>query len=326
LRFLFGDYVLDTARRELSRGGQQVALEPQVFDLLVYLLKSRERVVSKDDLLASVWGGRIVSDATLDSRITAARRVVGDSGAAQTLIRTFPRRGVRFVGEVREEAKSAALAPEMVAEQGRPVTWCAASPRPRLSIVVLPFSNFSADRDQDYFADGITDDLTTDLSRIADSFVIARRTAFTYKGKAVDVRQIGRELGVRYALEGSIRRSGRHVRANTQLIDTDTGAHLWAERFDHDACDLLALQDEITSRIAFALNLELVAAEVTRPTDYPDALDCILRGRAALSKPLSRDTTPRQSASLSTRWRSIRKPSTHRAGWRTASPAASIFR
>jgi TolB-like protein/Flp pilus assembly protein TadD len=290
LRFLFGDYVLDTARRELSRGGQQVALEPQVFDLLVYLLKSRERVVSKDDLLASVWGGRIVSDATLDSRITAARRVVGDSGAAQTLIRTFPRRGVRFVGEVREEAKSAALAPEMVAEQGRPVTWCAASPRPRLSIVVLPFSNFSADRDQDYFADGITDDLTTDLSRIADSFVIARRTAFTYKGKAVDVRQIGRELGVRYALEGSIRRSGRHVRANTQLIDTDTGAHLWAERFDHDACDLLALQDEITSRIAFALNLELVAAEVTRPTDYPDALDCILRGRAALSKPLSRDT------------------------------------
>jgi DNA-binding winged helix-turn-helix (wHTH) protein len=119
LRFLFGDYVLDSARRELSRGGQQLALEPQVFDLLVYLLKSRERVVSKDDLLASVWGGRIVSDATLDSRITAARRVVGDSGAAQTLIRTFPRRGVRFVGEVREEAKPAALAPEMVAEPGR---------------------------------------------------------------------------------------------------------------------------------------------------------------------------------------------------------------
>ena len=120
MRFLFGDHVLDTARRELTRGGEQIAAEPQVFDLLVYLLQNRERVVSKDDLLASVWGGRIVSDATLDSRITAARRAVGDSGAAQTLIRTFARKGVRFVGEVREEAQSAALAPELTAELGRP--------------------------------------------------------------------------------------------------------------------------------------------------------------------------------------------------------------
>src|ERR1700736_5876272 len=112
MRFLFGDHVLDTARRELSLGGEQIELEPQVFDLLVHLLQNRQRVVSKDDLLALVWAGRIVSDATLDSRIAAARRAVGDSGAAQTLIRTFARKGVRFVGEVREEAKLALLAPE----------------------------------------------------------------------------------------------------------------------------------------------------------------------------------------------------------------------
>src|SRR6202011_1079106 len=114
-------------------------------------------------------------------------------------------------------------------------------------------------------------------------------TALIYKGKAADAKQIGCELGVRYVLEGSVRRSGQQVRTNTQLIDTDTGAHLWAERFDHDARDLFALQDEITSRIAFALNLELIGAEATRPTDHPDALDCIFQGRAALSKPLSRD-------------------------------------
>ena len=194
MRFLFGDHVLDTALRELSRGGEQVELEPQVFDLLVYLLQNRERVVSKDDLLASVWGGRIVSDATLDSRIAAARRAVGDTGAAQILIRTFPRKGVRFVGEVQEAGKPAALASEMAAEPGTAARPGAGVPPPPLSIIVLPFTNLSNDPDQEYFADGITDDLTTDLSRIAASLVIARSTAFGYKGKSVDVRRIGRTL------------------------------------------------------------------------------------------------------------------------------------
>src|ERR1700730_14283308 len=139
---MFGDHLLDTARRELSRGGEQIAVEPQVLDLLVYLLRNRERVVSKDDLLVSVWGGRIVSDATLDSRIAAARRVVGDSGAAQTLIRTFARKGVRFVGEVREESKPAAVAPEMAMEPRRPELALPNKP----SIAVLPFANLSATR------------------------------------------------------------------------------------------------------------------------------------------------------------------------------------
>jgi adenylate cyclase len=160
---------------------------------------------------------------------------------------------------------------------------------PRLSIVVLPFENLSKDPDQEYFADGITDDLTTDLSRIQGSLVIARNTAFSFKGKPVDAKQIGRDLGVRYVLEGSVQRSGKQVRINTQLIDTETGAHLWAERFDRDIGDLFALQNEITARIANALRLQLYIAESRRPTDNPDAMDYIMRGRAAMNNPISRE-------------------------------------
>jgi adenylate cyclase len=159
---------------------------------------------------------------------------------------------------------------------------------PRLSIVVLPFTNLSDDREQQYFADGITEDLTTDLSRIADSFVISRNTAFTYRNKPVDTKQIGRELGVRYVLEGSVRRSGDQIRINAQLIDAETDTHLWAERFDRGTGDLFALQNEITSRIAVTLNMELLGAEAARPTGHPDALDYILRGRAAGLNTISR--------------------------------------
>jgi len=158
---------------------------------------------------------------------------------------------------------------------------------PRLSIVVLPFANLGNDPEQQYFADGITEDLTTDLSRLAHMLVISRNTAFTYQGKRVETKQIGRELSVRYVLEGSVRRSGNQIRVNAQLIDAETDAHLWAERFDRDMGDLFALQDEITHRIAVALNLELIVAEATRPTENPDALDYILRGRAARLKPHS---------------------------------------
>jgi adenylate cyclase len=151
---------------------------------------------------------------------------------------------------------------------------------PRLSIVVLPFANLSNDPEQGYFADGITEDLTTDLSRLENMFVISRNTAFTYRNKRIDTKQIGRELGVRYVLEGSIRRSGSQLRISAQLIDAATGAHLWAERFDRDTGDLFVLQNEITSRLANALGVELIAAEAARPTEHPDALDYILHGRA----------------------------------------------
>jgi len=160
---------------------------------------------------------------------------------------------------------------------------------PRLSIAVLPFSNISDDKQQEYFVDGITEDLTTDLSRIEGMLVIARNTAFTFKGKAIDAKQIGRELNVRYVLEGSVQRSSKEVRINAQLVDTATGEHLWAERFDRDAGDLFALQNEITARIARALQSQLAIAEAARPNAKPDALDYILRGRAALAQPISRD-------------------------------------
>ena len=161
---------------------------------------------------------------------------------------------------------------------------------PRLSIVVLPFANLSNDPEQQYFADGITEDLTTDLSRIVGMFVISRNTAFTYRNNRIDTKQIGRELGVRYVLEGSVRRSGNRVRVSAQLIDAEIDAHLWAERFDCDTEDLFALQDEIVSRLANALGIELIAAEAARPTKNPDALDYILRGRAVGFRQHSRDS------------------------------------
>jgi TolB-like protein/class 3 adenylate cyclase len=168
---------------------------------------------------------------------------------------------------------------------GAPVAASAQLVAPRMSIVVLPFANLSNDPDQQYFADGITEDVTTALSRITHMFVISRTTAFTYRNKPHDAKQIGRELGVRYVLEGSVRRSGARVRVNAQLIDAETDGHIWAEQFDHGVVDLFGLQNEITGRIAVALDLELSDREAARPTDNPDALDYILRARALWSKP-----------------------------------------
>jgi TolB-like protein/class 3 adenylate cyclase/Tfp pilus assembly protein PilF len=275
LQFRFGNHLLDLDRRELCRGGEPVALEPQVFDLLVHLVQNRDRVVSKDELLEAVWGGRIVSESALTSRITAVRKAIGDTGAAQHLIRTVPRRGIRFIGDVREERE----APP------------ASSAAPRLSIVVLPFVNLSRDPDEEYFADGVTDDLTTDLSRIAGALVIARSTAFTYKGKPVDVKQLGRELGVRYALEGSVRRAADRVQVNVQLIDAESGAHVWADRFEADRTSLAQAHREITGRLAWALNLELVR-DVGRRIEQenridPAAQDLVMLGWAWWHRPRS---------------------------------------
>ena len=255
--FRFGDHVLDIQRRELRRGAEPVALEPQVFDLLVYLLRNRGRVVSKDDLIDAVWGGRIVSNSTLTSRLNAARKAVDDTGASQRVIRTVPRRGVRFIGEVSEESDPAADA-EAAPVNVEPPTAA------RLSIVVLPFVNLSNNPEEQYFADGITGELTTDLSQIPDMLVISRNTAFTYRNKPVDTRQIGRELGVRYVLEGEVHRSENRVRVTAQLIDAETDTHLWAERFDGNACDLFDWQNDVTNRIAVALDLELVDAAAAR--------------------------------------------------------------
>jgi len=208
---------------------------------------------------------------------------------------TFEDLGEQRVKNIARPMRVYAMRPEAIADLPAPSARPAPpisqpTVAPRLSIVVLPFANLSDDREQQYFADGITEDLTTDLSRLAHSFVISRNTAFTYRNKPIDTKQIGRELGVRYVLEGSVRRSGNQVRVSAQLIDADTDAHLWAERFHADADDLFALQDEITSRLANALGVELIATEAARPAEHPDALDHILRGRAVLSKPWTPDT------------------------------------
>jgi TolB-like protein len=278
LRYIFEHCVIDTDRRELRHDGGLVAVEPQVFDLLIHLIRHRERVVSKDDLLAVVWHGRIVSESALFNRINAARNAVGDTGSQQRLIRTLPRKGLRFVGQVREES-AAPENPQHVA-QGEPFY----PPLPdRPSIAVLPFANLSGDAGQEYFADGISEDLITGLAQIRWLFVTARNSSFVYKHRAIDVKQVSRELGVRYVLEGSVRRSGGQLRVTAQLVDAVTGAHHWAERYDRALGEIFAVQDEITRNVAAAIEPHLLAAEgyraLSRSADDLGAWELVARAQ-----------------------------------------------
>jgi TolB-like protein/Tfp pilus assembly protein PilF len=284
VQFVFGDHTLDTDRRELRRGAEAIAVEPQVFDLLVYLVENRDCVVSKDDLIATVWCGRIVSDSTLTSRINAARKALGDSGEEQKLIRTVARKGLRFVGEVRTPSDAggaghaAASQPSGTAhEPSRP-----ALPLPdRPAIAVLPFVNMSGEPEQEYFSDGISEDIITALSKLRWFFVIARNSSFVYKGKPVHLKQIAEELGVGYVVEGSVRKSGDRVRITAQLNNVATGSHVWAERYDRGLADVFAVQDEITEAIVAAIEPQLYAAENFRaqrkPPDSTDAWDLVMR-------------------------------------------------
>jgi TolB-like protein len=279
LRYLFEDFILNTDRRELRRGADVIPTTPQVFDLLDYLIRHRERVVSKDDLISAVWNGRIVSDAALTTRLNAARAAIDDGGDKQRLIKTLPRKGFRFIGAV-QEGQTPATAPASWAAQNDDTTQRPLSP-PRLSIVVLPFVNLSGDPNQDYFVDGVTESLTTDLSRISRSFVIGRHTAFSYKSKPVNLKRVGRELNVRYALEGSVQCGDKRLRVKVQLVDAETGTHLWTDRFDKPVADLFEMQDEVSARIANALNAQLIEAEARRAERslHPDALDLYFQGR-----------------------------------------------
>src|SRR6266851_433108 len=244
MQYLFADYTLDTDRRELRHGFESIAVEPQVLDLIIHLLENRGRVVSKDELIVSIWGGRIVSDGTITSRVYAARKAVGDTGQDQKLIRTMARKGFRFVAPLRTEPSM----PTPVQTTQQPTehirTDSHPSPLPdRPAIAVLAFVNMSGDPEQEYFSDGISEDITTALSKLRWFFVIARNSAFSYKGEAVHIKQIGEELGVGYVLEGSVRRSGDRVRITAQLNDVRTGSHIWAERYDRDLADVFAVQD-----------------------------------------------------------------------------------
>jgi TolB-like protein/Flp pilus assembly protein TadD len=269
-----------------------VTLGSRALDLAWLLADRHGELISKDEIMETVWPGRVVEENNLTVQISTLRRVFDQARAEGSCIQTVVGHGYRFVAPVTRVAAEALPgtspypASEMPLPSDQPSSPVVA---PRLSIVVLPFTNLGDDREQQYFADGITEDITTELSRFANMFVISRTTAFTYREKLVDTKQIGRELGVRYMLEGSVRRSGNQLRVNAQLIDAETDAHLWAERFDRHMGDLFALQSEIASYIANALGVELIAVEAARPTERPDPLDYILRGRVASVKPLSRE-------------------------------------
>ena len=282
MQFTFDNQTLDTERRELLRDGAPIPVQPQVFDLLVYLVQNRGRVVSKEDLIGQVWDGRTVSDSTFTSRVNAARTAVGDSGRDQKLIRTISRKGLRFVGTVQEQEPSNSSRPAKRLAEKRHERSPSALPLPdRPAIAVLPFNNMSGEREQEYFSDGISEDIITALSKLRWFFVIARNSSFTYKGKAVHMKQVAEELGVRYVLEGSVRKSGDRVRITAQLNDVATGSHIWAERYDRDLADVFAVQDQITEAIVAAIEPQLYAAENFRarrkPPNNLDAWDLVMR-------------------------------------------------
>jgi TolB-like protein len=254
--YAFGEHTLDVMRRELWRGDQLLRLEPQVFDLLAYLVQHRDRVVGKDDLLQAIWDGRIVSESALTTRINAARRAIGDNGERQHLIRTLSRKGVRFVAEVKETPEGV-LSSRSVKVPDRP------------SIAVLPFTNIGDDPEQDHFADGAVEEIITALCRISWLFVIARSSSFAYKRQTVDVTRVGRELGVRYVLDGSVRKSGDRVRITAQLLEAETGVHLWAERFDGTLIDVFELQDRVAATVAGIIEPTIQAVEMRRSAQRP---------------------------------------------------------
>ena len=291
LPFVFEDYVLDDKRRELTLRGQVVAVGPQVFDLLLLFVNNPDRVISKDELLKAVWNGRIVSESTITSHINAVRKAIGDTGEEQRLVRTVARKGYRFVGQIKVNEIGETQQPDRPDIDERASTDPNEMPSSLVlpdkpSITVLPFQNLSGDPEQEYFADGIVEDIIAALSRIRWLFVIARNSSFTYKGRTVDAKGISQELGVRYVLEGSVRKCGNKVRITGQLIDATSGTHIWAERFEGALNDIFELQDQITQSVVGAIAPQLERAEIERakrkPTESLDAYDYYLRAMAKL--------------------------------------------
>ena len=284
----FGRFRIFPHRRQLFAEGRPIALGDRAFDLLMALIDASGAIVGKDELLNRVWQGRIVEENRLAGEITALRKAFGPD---RELICTVAGRGYQFTGEIRICAPGAGdgempdIVTAAVEQPGASESHRATSPLPdKPSIAVLPFQNMSGDPQQEYFADGMVDEIITALSRIKWLFVISRNSSFSYKGRAFDVKQVGRELGVRYVLEGSVRRAGQRVRITAQLIDAASGAHLWADRFDGSLEDVFDLQDEVASRVAGVIEPALQAAEtarvVARPTKDLTAYDLYMRAHA----------------------------------------------
>jgi TolB-like protein/DNA-binding winged helix-turn-helix (wHTH) protein/Flp pilus assembly protein TadD len=295
--FSFADRTMDVDRRELRWGGEPVAVEPQVFDLLVYLIQNRDRVVSKDDLIASVWSGRIVSDSTLTSRITAARKAVGDSGDAQQLIRTIARKGIRFVGDVHEGAASPAgaearaLTPSPVAPSSEPAGVAAGSDGDtlvlsasrRASVAVMPFTDLDAAKAvPGGSADGLAHDVITRLAKLRSLFVIAQGTVFALRDRCVAPEEAGRMLSVDYVVGGSVRRRGNRLTVTVELAEARTARIVWAEVFDRELDDAFLVLDEIGDRIVASIDHEIEMIErnraVLKPPNSLDAWEAYHRG------------------------------------------------
>jgi TolB-like protein len=301
--YFFADFRFDRAGGGLFRRGDHGAFAPvplgsRAHDLLAALIQRPGDVVSKEEIMAAVWPRLAVEEANLFVQISALRTILDKEQSGRSCIQTVTGRGYRFITPVTRcaEVMDSYTPPDR--HNQFDVATVAKRKLPSLSLVVLPFANIGGDPDQEYFADGVTETLTTDLSRISGAFVIGRHTAFTYKGNAADVKQIGRELNVRYVLEGSVQRSGNRMRLNVQLVEAETGAHLWAERFDKPLADLFDMQDEIVSRLASQLQTELIDAEARRAERAlnPDSTDLYFQARSLINWGLTPDILTRARA------------------------------
>jgi adenylate cyclase len=281
--FRFKDHVLDVPGGCLrTLDGQEVELRRKSFEVLRYLLASAGRLVTKEEVLQAVWPNVVVTDESLAQCVSEVRRAIGDED--QTTIKTVPRRGYRFVAEVhRVDAPHAPVTDRSTAPVLSYSSSQANAGRP--SIAILPFVNLSGDPGQDYFSDGVTEDIITELSRFSELLVIARNSSFQYRGKAMDIRQIARELGASYVLEGSMRRDGDRVRLTAQLVDAGTGGHVWAERYDRRIDDVFAVQDDLAHAIASVLAIQVSKAEahnvLLKPPASWSAYEFYLRGAEA---------------------------------------------
>lgn len=270
----FGQFRFDRDRRMLFDGDTPVALGSKGLALLQALITARGETVSKEALIDAAWPNTVVEESNLTVQIAQLRKRLGESADSETWIATVPRVGYRFVGKISivraEDTEPSSILPSTASSRSPP------------SIAVLPFNNMSSDPEQDFFAEGLSEDLITDLSKIPGLLVIARNSSFAYKGKPLDVRQVARELGVRYIIEGSVRRATSRVRINAQIIDSADHSHLWADRFDRDLSDVFALQDEIVGHIANALAGALPTGKTAR-SKRPhgiEAYDLFVHGRA----------------------------------------------
>ena len=282
MRYLFDSFSVDTDLRELRRENVLQPVEPQVFDLLTYLIQNRYRVVSRDDIFSEVWDGRIVSDGALSTRINTARHTIGDSGSKQSYIRTVWSKGFRFVGVVREVNQEPAAAPHVV--EVRPPSSIFAE---RPALAVLPVLDTGGSTDQDSFRDDVTEDLITAFANADWLATCSRNSSFAYKGKRIEARRIARKLGMRYLLEGSVRRVGDSVRFTARLIDGAADAQLWAGRYDRDCSVHSAFNDDIVEQIAGAVANQVYATERMRAenslADNPSAWGCMVRALSLMN-------------------------------------------